>query len=79
MHIESLTNLAASTGYTKLYVYSTGDAKATIKASGYFNEALHYGLSNNDVILVQCSDAIYHCKVVVVGETVTTEALDTFA
>lgn len=46
----------ANSDSTKMFVYATADAKATVVGSGYFNNAVNYGLKAQDVIWCVCSN-----------------------
>lgn len=76
---HKLNNIAASTGYSNLWIYSAGGTKAAVKVANYFDNAIPYGMKNHDVLLCTCSDASFFCKVAVSGTTVTLSEMDTFA
>ena len=46
----------ANSNSTKLWVYATPDAKATVVAASYFDGAVSYGLQAQDVIMCVCSN-----------------------
>lgn len=39
-------------GGFKLWVYTTGDALATVKGAGYFSDAVNRGVEVGDIVLV---------------------------
>lgn len=59
-------------------IYSTADAKATVKGAGYFNSAANE-LTNVKAMLIVASDATFEAKVSVSAGVVTLAALDTYA
>lgn len=59
-------------------LYQTADAKATVKAAGYFNGAANELLRVRSMLII-ASDATFEAKVSVAAGVVTLAALDTFA
>ena len=59
-------------------LYSTTDAKATVKGAGYFNGAAKE-LANTKALLIVASDATFEAKVSISAGVVTLAALDTYA
>jgi len=59
-------------------LYETTDAKATVKAAGYFNLAASE-LARVAEILIIASDATFEAKVTVAAGVVTLAAPDTYA
>lgn len=77
--LKNLENHAGSGAGRKLWSYETTDNRATVTASGYFNEAALL-LSANDLIYVVSSDVNFQAVVAAVtAGVVTTEALGAFA
>jgi len=74
-----LNNIASSKGQTNLWVYITDDAMATVQVAGYANEAVKYGMKNNDCMLISTSNggSIVKCEVNV-DKQVTIVSLDSF-
>jgi hypothetical protein len=58
------------------YKYMEDETLANMRASGYFDDALHSGLSNGDVLMLIGNDGIGFNQVVVTGTVYTlTEAI----
>lgn len=63
----------------QLFLYRSTDSKATVKGSGYFNEAVgQYNLSAGDVVIAVCgaagSEGVVALVAKITGATVTTVA-----
>jgi hypothetical protein len=66
---------SGSKGIRTLAHYTTSDNRATVIASGYFNDAWNE-LSRVGCILIFASDKTFFAKVAVSGKTVTLSAMD---
>jgi len=69
---------SGSKGAGAVGIYSTTDAKATVKGVGYFNSAASE-LANTKALLIVASDATMLVKCTVAAGVVTIAALDSFA
>lgn len=59
-------------------LYQTTDAKATVKAAGYFNDAAKE-LERVGILTIFASDATFQAKVSIAAGVVTLAAVDTYA
>lgn len=77
--LKNLENHSGSGAGLKIYSYNSADAKATIKGTGYFNEAA--GLfAVGSRIMIHGSDADFDAHVSAISAgVVTIAAIDTFA
>lgn len=55
----------------RLWVYSEDATLATVRASGYFDSAVDYGLADGDVVILICSDGFGLNDIAVSGTTYT--------
>jgi hypothetical protein len=79
--LNNLENHSGSGAGVRIFSYSTtGDNRATVTASGYFNNAAGL-LAVGSRILVHCSDTDFDCHVVSISaaNVVVTGAIDAFA
>ncbi len=76
---DSKMRLVGGVPGQQLFLYRSADAKATVMASGYFNDAVvEYNLSAGDVVVAVCGEAGSESVVALVAKVaagvVTTEA-----
>lgn len=78
--LKNLENHSGSGAGMKIWSYTTGDNRAAVTASGYFNDAALV-LSANDLIYVNSSDVNFLAVVAAISSAgvVTTEALGAFS
>jgi hypothetical protein len=78
--LKNLENHSGSGAGLKVYSYSTGDNKAAVKGTGYFNDAAGL-LDVGSRILIHASDADFDCHVSAISGAgvVTIAAIDAFA
>ena len=79
MEAKLLNNIAGSTGYTNLWIYSTDDTKALVDVAGFFNAGIDYGMHEGDMILLKLSDFNGWAYLAIAGGVVTLTALDIYA
>lgn len=67
-----LQNLSpGNSGAGRLWLYSEDATLAAVRASGYFNAAVDYGLVDGDVVILICSDGFGLNDIAVSGSTYT--------
>jgi len=77
--LKYLQNLSGSLGVKAWTFDADGDAKATVKGAGYFNDAANH-LTVGDRIMIHASDADFDAHVSdITAGVVTIAAIDTFA
>lgn len=77
--LKNLENHGGSGAGVKLWSYSTGDNKAAVKGTGYFNTAA-YLLTVGDRLHIHASDADFDAHVSAISAgAVTIAAIDAFA
>lgn len=74
----NLNNIAASVGRSNVWIYDAEATAAATKDPNYFDDAVDYGMRNQDIMTVVCTDATYQCKIAVAAGVVTLSALDAF-
>ena len=79
MEAKKLNNIAGSTGYSNLWIYSAAGNKAEVKVSGFFDEGVDYGIRNHDTIICSCADASFMARLIVTGGGVAMVEMDTLA
>ena len=52
-----------------LWMYKEAETLANVRASGYFNNAVDYGMAAGDVVMLFCSDGFGFSQIAVSGST----------
>lgn len=76
---KNLNNIAGSLGNNNLWLYTTTiDAAAAVKTVGHFDDAVSFGLRENDVMIIKATDSYFMCYVTIAAGVVTTNALNDY-